>query len=64
MRYYKDGMVSGLIVCQAPDNKLGPHKYRTDIRVWSRGDLELLYRASKREAVINLLWEIPKCARS
>jgi len=56
--------VSGLIACQAPDNKLGPHKGRTDIRVWGREDLELLYRASKREAVINLLWGIPKCARS
>ena len=48
--------VTGIIACHAPDNRLGRFRERTDLRVWSREDLEQLYQADKRESIEFLLW--------
>ena len=51
--------VTGIIACHAPNNKLGRLKERTDLRVWSREDLEVLYQADKRRSIDSLLWAAP-----
>ncbi len=51
--------VTGIIACHAPDNRLGRFTDRTDLRVWSREDLEQLYQADKRESIEFLLWPPP-----
>jgi len=47
---------SAVIACQAPENKLVPHQQRSDVRVWSREDLERLFQARKRETILALVW--------
>ena len=51
--------VSSILACHATNNKLGLAKMRTDLRIWSREDLEMLYQADKREAIESLLWTPP-----
>jgi hypothetical protein len=51
--------VTGIIACHATNHKLGLARKRTDLRVWSREDLEVLLQADKREAFDHLLWAPP-----
>jgi len=48
--------VSAVIACQAPENKLVTHQQRSDVRVWSREDLEQLFQAKKCETILALVW--------
>ncbi len=51
--------VTGIIASHATNNKLGLAKKRTDVRIWSKEDLERLYQADTREAIDPLLWTPP-----
>lgn len=55
--------VSAVIACQVPENKLVPHQQRSDVRVWSREDLERLFQARKRETILALVWGEPPIHR-
>ena len=54
--------VTGVIACHASDNRLGRFKDRTDLRVWSKEVLEMIYQADKREAIDSLLWTRPNAS--
>jgi hypothetical protein len=51
--------VIGVLACRAPASQLVRFATRTDLRVWSREDLETISRAEGPEAIRNLLWLPP-----
>lgn len=48
--------ITGIVAMHTPNAILGPSRQRTDMRVWSREDVEELYRADTRAEVEALLW--------
>jgi hypothetical protein len=51
--------VIGILACRAPGSQLGRFATRTDLRVWSREDLETISAAEEPEAIRHLLWLPP-----
>ena len=51
--------VIGILACRAPRISLGQYAARTDLRVWSREDLETISSAEGSEAIQHLLWLPP-----
>jgi hypothetical protein len=51
--------VIGILACRAPASELGRYATRTDLRLWSREDLETISRAEGPEAIRHLLWLPP-----
>jgi hypothetical protein len=51
--------VIGILACRAPASQLGRFATRTDLRVWSREDLETISTAEEPEAIRHLLWLPP-----
>lgn len=50
--------ITGIVAMHTPNAILGPSKQRTYMRVWSREDIEELYRADTRAQVEALLWPL------
>jgi hypothetical protein len=48
--------VIGVLACRAPASQLERFATRTDLRVWSREDLETISKAEGPDAIRHLLW--------
>lgn len=49
----------GVLACLAPANLLGTLRQHTDVRIWSREDVEFISRADSAAAIGHLLWLPP-----
>ncbi len=59
-----DWTVWGIVVCQAPSNRLGQFAERKDIQVWGRAELENLLLTDTYQTLARQLWTPPWDASS